>query len=66
MRKSERTAKAWEELLKLAQKGSVQIFFRGVNERDQLLYEVRCLAASKIYENLTEEQVIKALTGEGK
>lgn len=63
MRKSERTAKAWDALLKLVDGRtnaifdgrSIRIFYRGVDEAGNTLYEV--ISPFRHLVNVTEEQL---------
>ena len=65
MRKSERRAKAWESLLGLACEGKVEIYYRGVDDKERPLFEIRQPTRSASNQlvalNATEEEVLKAL-----
>ncbi len=65
MRTSEKLAIAWPALLKLTEKGRVEIYYRGVNTLGSPLYELKGLngASSGL---LTESELLDRLMREAK
>ncbi len=68
MRTSDKLKLAWPALLKLAKKGSVSIYYRGVDESGHALYQVGAAhdGLGEIYSLLTESQLLDRLMSEGK
>jgi hypothetical protein len=61
MRKSERQSKAWKALLIQAERSPIQLSFRGVNDKDEALYEVKNRQGEAICSLGTEKDVIQSL-----
>ena len=66
MRTSERQGRAWQQLLKQTEKSPVTISYRGLDDHDKNLYEVKNRIGVAICALGTEKQIIQALEGEEK
>jgi len=64
MRKSERRAKALDALLLLAQKGSVTISGRGIDEKGRLLYQITQYGGGIVCQNAAVDELAKSLLKE--
>ncbi len=64
MLRLERRGKAFEALLRLAEKGSIQISSRGINGEGRSLFELTTHKGEVISLNQTEEQITKRLLEE--
>ncbi len=65
MNRREALARAWPALLKLAEKGAVSIYFRGLTDTEKPLYELKGLAGASSG-LLTEPQLLDSLASEKK
>jgi len=61
MRTIEQKGQAWKALLKEVEKNPVTLTYRGVNDKDQSLYEVKNRKGEVIIEHGTEKEVMDAL-----
>jgi hypothetical protein len=66
MRTSEKLSIAWPQLLKMAEKGSVVIYYRGVTEKGIKLYELRSGNSGGIPVIVSEGELLEVLMKEAK
>jgi len=66
MKTVEQRSSAWQALLKQAEKSPVTWTYRGVNDKDQPLFEVKNRKGEVIIEHGTEHEVMDTLRGEHK
>jgi hypothetical protein len=60
----EHQGKAWQQLLKQAEKSPVSVYYRGIDSRDLPLFEVVNKKGETICLQGTERQIMQALDGQ--
>lgn len=61
MRTSEQRARAWQALLLQVEKAPVVLYFRGIDAKDQPLYEVTWKNGLELCKQGTEKSIMQAL-----
>lgn len=66
MKTTEQRSQAFAALLKQVERNPVTLTYRGVNDKDQPLYEIKYRAGGIICEKATEKELMDTLRGESK